>query len=397
MGVRFSTVFVSAVVLVASLGVFSLGQSVSDVQPSFYPVTQQAIAPLSLPWPAYGQSAIGAIGYGVLDEHNTDKPAPTASTAKIFTALMVLKAKPLQIGQQGPLITFTAHDEQIYREYAAKGGSVYPVTAGEQISQRQALDGLLVLSANNLADMLATWAYGSVDAYAAAANEYFATQQLAHTTIADASWFSPKTVSTAHDMTLAAALLLQDPVLAAVVSQPEVDVPGIGAVPNTNVLLGSDGVTGVKTGNTDEAGGCFVISLKYTLDDSHEVTLIATVFGAPTVPDAMRASKQLVTDTKTGFRVQPVVYKGEKVAQYNAPWGTQAIATAQQDAFGLVWAPLPPAVKPDLQAVPHGSAAGTVVGTVSARVGADTVTVPVALDSSIGSPSFAWKLYKRYL
>jgi D-alanyl-D-alanine carboxypeptidase (penicillin-binding protein 5/6) len=48
-----------------------------------------------LPWPDGGQAAVGAEGYGLLERHGDNSPVPIGSTAKIITALAVLKQKPL--------------------------------------------------------------------------------------------------------------------------------------------------------------------------------------------------------------------------------------------------------------------------------------------------------------
>ena len=48
---------------------------------------------VSLPWPAYGQGAVGAVGYGILQENGEQKPVPIASVAKVVTALAFLEKK----------------------------------------------------------------------------------------------------------------------------------------------------------------------------------------------------------------------------------------------------------------------------------------------------------------
>jgi D-alanyl-D-alanine carboxypeptidase (penicillin-binding protein 5/6) len=45
------------------------------------------------------------------------------------------------------------------------------VQLGEELSEYQALQALLLPSANNIAETLARWAFGSIDAYNAYANQ----------------------------------------------------------------------------------------------------------------------------------------------------------------------------------------------------------------------------------
>ncbi|HSX45419.1 MAG TPA: D-alanyl-D-alanine carboxypeptidase, partial [Candidatus Saccharimonadia bacterium] len=189
-----------------------------------------------LAWPAAGQSAVGVTGTNILLAHGVQKPAPTASTAKLITCLLVLKQKPLSVGQQGPTITLTPGDVAIYNSYLAHAGSTVPVAAGEQISEYQMLEAILLPSANNMADSLAIWAYGSLPAYTAAANAWLKQQGLADTTVgSDASGYNPSTVSTAADLVRIGEMAMQSPVLAGVVGQTSAaGIPMAGTIKNVN-------------------------------------------------------------------------------------------------------------------------------------------------------------------
>src|SRR5487761_1565433 len=96
--------------------------------PVISPVSQIASVPktqaIALPWPAAGQAALGAQGYGLLASHNTAAPVPIASIAKVITALAVLKQKPLATGSQGPTITLDSTDVGFFNYYYLKDGSV---------------------------------------------------------------------------------------------------------------------------------------------------------------------------------------------------------------------------------------------------------------------------------
>ena len=115
-----------------------------------------------LPWPAYGQGAYGVAGGPVLATHGVQKPVPTASVAKLITVLCVLKKLPLTPTTDGPTITLRKSDVAIYDKYVAEDGSVVPVRAGQRISERTALEAILLPSANNIADSLAIYAFGSL-------------------------------------------------------------------------------------------------------------------------------------------------------------------------------------------------------------------------------------------
>ena len=173
----------------------------------------------NLTWPN-SPAAVGIVDSDILVSHGSSDPAPIASTAKLITALSVLKAKPLSAGAAGPIITLGPADAASYNAYRAKGGSVVPVTVGEQISEYQTLEAMLLPSANNMADSLASWAFGSIGAYASAANSYLTQLGLTKTHIgSDASGFDPGTTSTPTDLVKLGEAVMQNPVLASIVDQ----------------------------------------------------------------------------------------------------------------------------------------------------------------------------------
>ncbi len=66
-----------------------------------------------------------------------------------------------------------------------------PVQPGEELTERQLLNGLLVHSANNFADVLAQWDAGTMPAFVAKMNAAAAALGMAHTHYADASGLDP--------------------------------------------------------------------------------------------------------------------------------------------------------------------------------------------------------------
>jgi len=361
------------------------------------PLTQLSITTgtPTLAWPAAGQSAVGLVGSSILDTHGAQTPLPTASTAKLITALTVLHAKPLSLGQQGPIITLTPSDAALFYSYAAQGGSVVPVGAGEQISEYQVLQTLLLPSANNMADSLATWAFGSMPAYRAAATTYLAQHGLAHTRVGtDASGFAPSTTSTASDLVRLGELAMQNPVLAQIVAQPAADgLPMAGTIKNINTLLGTDNIVGVKTGNTDQAGGVFISASRITVN-SHPVTIVTAVAGMPSLRAAMQATLPLVQSAQTNFRPTTVITAGSIVGNYHLPWGGTVSAVVERQLSVPAWngATLPASVK--LKPVSIHAAAGQTAGNliVPASAFAGQQSIPVVLSTAPSQPTVWWRL-----
>ena len=122
-----------------------------------------------------------------------------------MTAYVVLKDKPLTPGQPGPAIPITARDVSRYSQMVANDESALPVSAGTTLTQLDLLQGMLVPSANNFAEILAVWDAGSVEAFVARMNAEAKALGMNSTTYVDTSGISPRTVSTVQDQLILAA------------------------------------------------------------------------------------------------------------------------------------------------------------------------------------------------
>lgn len=360
------------------------------------PLPELADAGVSIPWPAVGQAAIGAKGFGVLAETNVQESVPTASVIKIFTALMILKEKPLKSGDTGPVITVTAHDVDVYNRYISLNGSVVPVEEGEQISEYQALQALLLPSANNIADMLATWAYGSISEYLVAAEKYAQALGLKQTRIADASGLSPGTTSTAHDIVLLGQEALNNPVISQIVDMSQAYIPVAGVVYNTNRLINSPGFVGIKTGHTDEAGGCYLFAARHEVAPGDTITVIGAILGAQDINTAINTSPAILAESYKGFGYSTLVQKGQKVGRYVTPWSDTTVdAIASESITILVWKSRMPKTTIALNPIIGGQPKDTEVGSVSVNSEYAHKSVPVVLIAPISQPSLLWRL-RRY-
>ncbi|MBI4033442.1 D-alanyl-D-alanine carboxypeptidase [Candidatus Saccharibacteria bacterium] len=349
---------------------------------------------IKLPWPAYGQAAIGAVGFGVLDKNNTSKPVPIASIAKAVTALAILQQKNLSVGQQGPNITFTSSDEQLYRDYLARDGSVLPVSAGQQISQYQALQAMMLPSANNIADTAAIWAFGSLNAYVTFANQFVRNLGMTRTNISDASGFSPKTTSTAEDLVYLGVAALKNPVLAEIVSQKEANFPDVGIVKNVNSLLGEDGILGIKTGNTDEAGGSFLFAAKRSVA-GQDIAVIGAILGAPARAQALSDSRVLILSSDKGFEKRVFLQPGTVVGRYLAPWGESVPAVSSSEVSGLAWKGSRVQPKVSLQPIGPGLKENSMVGTITVPLGESKISQKAVLAQKLAGPSWYWRVFHR--
>ncbi len=250
-------------------------------------------------WPAMDASLATLANAAPEVSNPHAKPRPTASTAKVITALVVLKEHPLAVGAQGPSVVMDGADVELYEDYAKRGGTYLPVYRGMNMSQYTMLQAMLLPSANNIADTLAVWAFGSMDAYRQSATSFVKSLGMQSTTIgSDASGYDSSTTSTAGDLALLARAAMQNPTIAAIVGQETALIPGYGPVSNTNSLLGQTGIVGLKTGTTPEAGGVFMFAAHVSLGGGPTMVVGAVMGAGKSSADAMTEAQQLLSSVR---------------------------------------------------------------------------------------------------
>ncbi|TMM17175.1 MAG: D-alanyl-D-alanine carboxypeptidase [Actinobacteria bacterium] len=230
-------------------------------------------------WPAFGQAAF-QIGQSQVHAGPNQHAAPIASVAKVMTAYLVLRDHPLRLGEDGPTITLTDADVADTERRGRQRESVVSVAAGEQLTEWQALQALLLPSANNIAAVLARWDAGSADRFVARMNAIARSLGMSHTRYTDPSGYDDATVSTAADQVRIVDRAMRLPVFASIVATPSATLPVAGTVRNTDTLLGHDGFVGVKTGSDDAAGGCFAFRAIRWIDGKR-TTITGVVLGQP--------------------------------------------------------------------------------------------------------------------
>jgi D-alanyl-D-alanine carboxypeptidase (penicillin-binding protein 5/6) len=239
----------------------------------------------TLPFPSQGESAV-EIPTLKFKKHTKDqRPQPIASLTKLMTAYVALHTMALAPTASGPSIDVGPGDVDVYREDIATNQSSVKVAAGEVLTERQVLEGMLVHSANNFAVLLAEMVAGSTSAMVSDMNATAARLGLGSTTYADVSGFDPASESSAVDQLHLAALLMRDPTFAKIVRLTQVWLPVAGVVqsytPGIVSLPGfpsQRGVVGTKSGVTSEAGGCDVMAYDARVG-AHEVQVLAVVLG----------------------------------------------------------------------------------------------------------------------
>lgn len=335
---------------------------------------------------------LGEGASGMWSATGTGEPLPIASITKIITALVILDAAPLASADDpGPTITFGESDHDLYDEYYVQGATIAPMPAGTSMSLRDALAAMLIPSASNYAEALSTRIFGSQNAFLGATRDWLASHGLTGTTITEPTGISPRNTSTPADLLAIAKLAAAHPAIAQIVATPSVTIPGAGQLNNTNGLLGTAGITGLKTGNLGEGTHSLLYTATLDVGAADPLAVTGVVLGGPTRDSVNATVIATLESIRSGFHPVPVATEGQEVGSISTPWGSTATLVIAESPSILTWSDTPIEVTMDIE-TPPTYRDGTVVGSVTWTAGPNTVTAPVMITGDIDPPTSWWRL-----
>lgn len=224
-----------------------------------------------------------------LASHQSDQRLHIASTTKIMTATIVLKMVADQPELIDDIVTFSSRADQT-------NGSTAAIRAGEQLTIKELLYGLMLPSGNDASVALAEHCgrklakqadmsdQQSYDRFVEEMNHMAQSLGMTATRYVNPHGLTDaEHLSTASDLAKLARTALGLPRFRDYITtrQRGCTVTGPGGYKrnvkweNTNRLLGIEGYTGIKTGTTDAAGACLVSSSR-----RGEQELIVVVLGS---------------------------------------------------------------------------------------------------------------------
>jgi D-alanyl-D-alanine carboxypeptidase (penicillin-binding protein 5/6) len=370
-------------------------QPVASIRPVTLPPAGISGVVPPLPFPAGAQSATYVPSVGFASQSGPEHSVSVASLTKIMTAYIILKDHPLGLSENGPKITMTPTDVSYFNEDTVTDQASAQVSAGEVLTERQALEGLLIHSANNLAETLARWDAGSVPAFVAKMNATAASLGMQQTHYVDPNGFNPGSMSTPDDLLRVTAVAMEEPVFAQTVRLSSVTLPVAGTLSTYTPLLTYPGVVGVKSGFTSEAGGCDVLAYVINLEGKPVVAYAAVtgIMGPNVINMAGFGALDLANHVALSVRVVHVLSAGQRIAWVSAN-GQTVPATATASVSMLVW--------PGTEIRPHlrlnhriraGAHAGTEIGVVTIASGDQSVSVPVRLSGALHARSLSQRLF----
>lgn len=211
-----------------------------------------------------------------------NKRTAMASTTKIMTAIIVVENSNLD-----DVIEVSA-------KAAGTGGSRLGLKKGDKISMRDLLYGLMLRSGNDAAVAIAEHISGNLESFADLMNAKANELNLKDTHFVTPHGLdNPEHYTTAYELAKIADYALKNKVIASVVATKYYTI-NINGYPkdlcNTNELLGNvNGVNGVKTGFTNNAGRCLVTSI-----NRNGFNIITVVIQADTKKDRTKDSINLI-------------------------------------------------------------------------------------------------------
>ena len=349
-------------------------------------------------WPGRAEAAVGLPGTGLLGTHGGSQPVPIASLAKIMTGYVVLNGHPLPAGGSGPVITVTAADAAAYASDRRQRQSVVKVMPGETLTERQALEAMLIPSGNNIAWMLARWDAGSQPAFVAKMNARARSLGLSQTRYADASGADPATVSTAADQFRLTVRAMQIPAFRQIVAMPQVTLPVADLAYNVNAALGHDGITGVKTGSSSQAGGCLAFAAIRTVDGG-QVTIVGAVLGVHATParpselgGVISASENLLASIGRDLEHVQVIEPGAVLASVSSAWTAAPAAVKATGIPVTAWPGTPVTITVTPRPLGHAISQGQPVAQAAVTVGSEVRRITLDASQAASAPSVRWLL-----
>lgn len=205
------------------------------------------------PYPKAAASYLIQVNGKTLWAHNPDRKLPIASITKIMTAIIVLERCRLD-----DIVT-------ISNSVTTETGTRLWLKPGEKLKVRDLLAAALINSACDACVALADHVAGSQSKFVEMMNTRAVELGLKNTHFQNAAGHDhAENYSTANEITMLAKTALKDPFFAEMVSTDTKKITTTNGkrtfqLKNTNDMLGRfEGVRGVKTGFTSQAGKCLV-------------------------------------------------------------------------------------------------------------------------------------------
>ena len=245
----------------------------------------------------------------VLDANKKDLKLPMASMTKVMSLILFFDAIEEGRLKYDQLLTCSENA-------ASKGGSQIFLSVGEQMKVDDLLKSVCIASANDATVVLAEAISGSEEVFVQLMNKRAKELKLYNTKFGNSTGLPTDNdhYTTANDMAIMSSYLINNHPKALEYSSRyedyiRVNTPKQFWLVNTNKLIKSaDGIDGLKTGWTEEAGYCLACTKQ-----QDGMRLISVVMGANTVKDRTNMTLQLLNYGFSNYKYQVVLLKSTVV------------------------------------------------------------------------------------
>jgi len=225
----------------------------------------------------------------VLFAQNEQTKRPMASTTKIMTAITVIENNP----DLNQIV-------EIKPEYTGIEGSSIYLQAGEKLTIKELLYGLMLQSGNDCAVSLACYTSGSIDKFSELMNNFALNIGVINTNFTNPHGLhNDNHYTTAYDLAKISCYAMKNNIFKEIVSTKSIKISSpfqkYRLLLNKNKMLKEyDGATGIKTGFTKKAGRCLVSSA-----NKNGMEVVCVVLGCPPM---FERSKNLLNNSYNEYK-----------------------------------------------------------------------------------------------
>lgn len=242
----------------------------------------------------------------VLYSQNPDEKLAIASVTKIMTLLIA--AEEMRAGRLSMEDTVVAS----YNAFSMDGSVIW-LNEGEKMSVYDITRSIVISSANDACVALGEHIAGSEEAFVKRMNQKAAELNMTDTHFVNCTGLDADNhYSTASDVAKMAAELRKydcfDEFLMTRLTYVREGTDRATQLLNTNRLLNYEGITGLKTGTTDNAGYCFAATAK-----RGDMELVAVVLGAETDDGRFEIAENLLDYGFGGFELFSPEFDSEQL------------------------------------------------------------------------------------
>ncbi len=280
---------------------------------TFFSLAAAAQAPVAPEVAARSYLLLDVTANQILVQKDIDSPVEPASLTKLMSAYLVfdaLRAKKITLTQTLPVSQ---------RAWKMPGSRMF-IDPKMQVPVEDLIKGVIVQSGNDATVALAEGVGGSVERFVELMNEQAKALGMKNTTYKNPEGLTaPGHTTTARDLSILATRLLRDfPEYVHYYAIKKYRYPGTPSTndSNRNLLLFRDPtVDGLKTGHTDAAGYCMIVTAKRDFPNlSGGRRLLSIVLGAASENARANESQKLLNWGYTAFDAVRLFDAGQPVA-----------------------------------------------------------------------------------